>query len=192
MRKLLILSVAAAAIALPTASQAQALPAAVIAVVDLEKVTTDCTACKAARASLQGQVTALQNRQKALGTPLETEQKSIQAAIDALDGKQPDAALQARIKAWETKRQQATQEISTQEDQIKRNSTYVSQQIAQKLGPIYQSVMQRRGATVMVEMGATLATASQLDVSNDVLTALNTALPSVSTTAPAQQRPQGR
>ena len=102
MRKFLILSAAAAAVAVPSASQAQALPAAVIAVVDLEKVTTDCTACKAARATLQGQVTALQNREKALAAPLETEQKAIQAAIDALGGKQPDAALQARIKAWET------------------------------------------------------------------------------------------
>jgi len=193
MRKLLILSAAAGAITVPTAIQAQALPAAVIAVVDLEKVTTDCTACKAARATLQGQVTALQNREKALTAPLETEQKSIQAAIDALGGKQPDAALQARMKAWETKRQQAAQEITAQQQQIQRNSTYVSQQIATKLGPIYQQVMQRRGATVMMEMGATLATASQIDVSNDVLTALNTALPSVSVTAPAQQQqPQGR
>ena len=194
MRNLFIISAAAAAIAVPSAVQAQALPAAVIAVVDLEKVTTDCNACKAARATLQGQITALQNREKALSAPLEAEQKAIQAAIDALAGKQPDAALQARAKAWETKRQQGAQEITAQQQQIQRNSAYVSQQIATKLGPIYQQVMQRRGASVMVEMGATLATASQLDVTNDVLAALNTALPSVSTTAPAQQQqqPQGR
>ena len=37
MRKFLTLSAAAAAVAVPSASQAQALPAAVIAVVDLEK-----------------------------------------------------------------------------------------------------------------------------------------------------------
>ena len=45
--------------------------------------------------------------------------------------------------------------------------------------------MQRRGANVMVEQGATLATGANLDVTNDVLAALNTALPSVATTAPA-------
>ena len=163
-----------------------------IAVVDLEKVTQECTACKSARTTLQGQLTALQNREKALSTPLETEQKAIQAAIDALAGKQPDAALQERIKAWEAKRQQAAQEITTQQQQIQRNSAYVSQQIASKLGPIYQQVMQRRGASIMIERGATLASASQLDVTNDVLTALYTAMPSVATTAPAQQQPQGR
>ncbi len=39
--------------------------------------------------------------------------------------------------------------------------------------------MQRRGANVMVEAGATLASGSALDVTNDVLAALNQQLPSV-------------
>jgi len=45
--------------------------------------------------------------------------------------------------------------------------------------------MQRRGANVMVEQGTTLATASALDATNDVLAALNTSLPTIQTTAPA-------
>lgn len=192
MRNLMMLSAVAAAIAVPAVAQAQAMPGAVIAVVDLETVTTDCTACKAARATLQSQVTALQNRQKALATPLEAEQKSIQAALDALKGKEPDAALQARIKAFQTKREQGSDEISAQQQQIQRNSAYVSQQIATALDPIYKQIMQRRGANILVEQGATLASATQLDVTNDVLTALNTALPSVATTAPAPQQPQSR
>jgi hypothetical protein len=52
--------------------------------------------------------------------------------------------------------------------------------------------MQRRGATIMLEQGSTLAAASAVDVTNDVTAALNTALPSIQTTAPAQQQPQGR
>ena len=177
----------------PAASaQAQAVPGAVIAVVDLDKVSTECNACKTARATLQGQVTAVQNREKALSAPLETEGKAIQAAIDALNGKEPDAALQARIKAFDTKRQQGAQEIAAQQQQVQRNSAYVSQQVQAKLDPIYRQVMQRRGANLLIEITSTLASASQLDVTNDVLAALNTALPSVQTTAPAQQQPQGR
>ena len=65
-------------------------------------------------------------------------------------------------------------------------------QVTDKLGPIYQQVMTRRGANIMVEVGATLATATSVDVTNDVLAALNAALPSIATTAPAQQAPQGR
>ena len=45
--------------------------------------------------------------------------------------------------------------------------------------------MQRRGANIRVEQGATLATTQTLDVTNDVLAALNAAMPTISVTAPA-------
>jgi len=184
-------AVAAAALA-PSAAAAQAVPTAVIAVVDLERVTNNCNSCKTASAALRSQITSLQNREKTLAAPLQTEGKSIQAAIDALNGKEPDAALKARVAAFQAKQQQGAQEIQAQQAQIQRNQQYVQKQIADKLGPIYQSVMQRRGANVMLETGSTLATTTSVDVSNDVLAALNTALPSISAVAPAQQAPQGR
>jgi outer membrane protein len=194
MNRLLFSTALAVSLGAGSAASAQAIPAATVAVVDLEKVTSECTACKSAAATLRGQVTGLQNREQALTTPLETEQKSIQAAVDAQAGKQPDAALQARAKAWETKRQQSAQELARQQQQIQRNQAYISQQIQAKLGPIYQQVMQKRGANLMVEAGSTLATSSSIDVTTDVLAALNAALPAVQTTAPAaaQQQPQGR
>ena len=196
MNKLLISAALAVTALTPSAAMAQAIPAAVIAVVDLERVTSQCNACKTANAALRSQVTGLQNREKALATPLETEGKALQAAVTALNGKQPDAALENRIKAFETKRQQGQQELARHQQQIQRNQAYISQQISAKLGPIYQQVMQRRGANIMLEVGSTLASGATLDVTNDVLTALNTQLPSVQTTAPAQQqqqqRPQGR
>jgi outer membrane protein len=194
MKKILFSAALAASVLMPSVASAQALPAAVIAVVDLERVTRDCNACKTATAALQGQVNALKSRQQALTTPLQTEGKSIQTAIDALNGKEPDAALKARITAFQTKQQQAAQELQRQEQQIQRNQAYIQKQVADKLGPIYQSVMQRRGANVMLETGSTLATTTTVDVTNDVLAALNTALPSIQTTAPAQQQttPQSR
>jgi len=124
----LLFSAALAVSLVAGSAQAQAIPAAVVAVVDLERVTSLCNACQSARATLQGQVTALQAREKNLATPLETEQRSIQTAIDALKGKEPDAALQARAKAWETRRQEAAQEIARGQQQIQRNQAYISQQ----------------------------------------------------------------
>jgi Skp family chaperone for outer membrane proteins len=185
MKTLLFSAAFAAAVIAPTAANAQALPAAVVAVVDLDKVTSDCNACKTAATTLRGQVTSLQNREKALAAPLQTEQKAIQAAIDALNGKEPDAALQARIKAFQTKQQAGATEIQNTQQRIQNNQRYVQKQIQDKLGPIYSQVMQRRGATIMVEVGATLATAAALDVTADVVTALNAALPSLSVNAPA-------
>jgi Skp family chaperone for outer membrane proteins len=195
MKRLLITAAMTAAIIAPSTAIAQAVPAAAIAVVDLERVTGNCNACKTASAALRAQVTSLQSREKSLAGPLQTEQKSIQAAIDALNGKEPDAALQARVRAFQTKQQQGAQEVQAQQAQIQRNQQYIQKQIAEKLGPIYQSVMQRRGANVMLETGSTLATTTTVDVTNDVLAALNTALPSIQTVAPAApqpQTPQGR
>ena len=197
MRKTLLSTAFAAMVAAPSIASAQAIPPAVVAVVDLEKVTSQCTACKTAQAALQSQLNALKSREQALAAPLKTEGQSIQTAIDALKGNQPDTALQNRVKAFQTKQQQGAQELARQQQQIQRNQAYISQQISQKLGPIYQQVMQRRGANVMVEVGSTLATGAALDVTNDVLAGLNSALPTVQTTAPAAaaqpaQKPQGR
>ncbi|MEO7655556.1 MAG: OmpH family outer membrane protein [Sphingomicrobium sp.] len=194
MNKILLTSALAASIVAPTAIQAQALPAAVIAVADLDRVTAECTACKTASASLRSQAAALQAREKALVDPMQAEQKSIQAAIDALKSAAPDAALQARVRAFQTRQQQASDELQKSQAQIQRNQQYIQQQVATKLGPIYQQVMQRRGATILIETGATLAASSSIDVTNEVLAALNVAMPTLATTAPAQaqQKPQGR
>jgi len=197
MKKLLITALLATAAMVPAAAHAQAIPGAVVAVVDLEKITANCNACRTAKAALQSQITSLQNRQATLAAPLQTEGKSIQTALDALNGKEPDAALKSRAQAWDAKRQQAAQEVARGEQQIQANNQYVQKQIADKLGPIYSQVMQKRGANVMVEIGQTLASGANLDVTNDVLTALNAALPSIQTTAPAApvtrtNQPQGR
>ena len=190
--KLLQAATAAALVGAAAPALAQSVPPATVAVVDLEKVTSQCTACKSANASLTSQVNALRARQKALAAPLEAEAKTLQAAVTALAGKAPDATLQARIQAFQAKQQAGSQEISRQEQQIQRNQAYIQQQIGAKLGPIYTQVMQRRGANLMVEVNSTLATSAALDVTNDVLTALNAGLTSVQTTAPAQAAPQGR
>lgn len=192
MKTLLVSAAFAAAFLAPSVASAQAVPAATVAVVDLQRVTDQCNACKTAKAALQAQVTAEQNREKTLGNPLQTEQQSIQTAIDALKGADPDAALQARIKAFQTKAQQAQDDVTRARAQLQANEAFVQKQIADKLGPIYQQVMQKRGANILFEVGATLAAAQAIDVTNDVLAGLNAALPTLSTTAPAQQAPQGR
>ena len=194
--KTLIFSTAILASALlPATAHAQAVPAATIAVVDLDRITADCNACKTARAALNSQATAEENREKSLGTSLQTEQKSIQAAVDALKGAQPDAALSARIKAFQTKAQQSQDTVTAARQQLQANQAYIQKQISDKIGPVYQQVMVKRGANVMLEIGSTLAAASALDVTSDVLAGLNAAMPTLDATAPAsaqQKTPQGR
>jgi outer membrane protein len=186
-----------AAIALATPALAQRVPAAQIAVVDLERVGRDCNACKTAGAALQSQVNAFNTRRQQLTTQLQPERQQLQAAVTALAGKEPDAALRQRIQAFQQKEATAGQELERQQAQIQRNQAYISQQVNAKLIPLLQPAMERRGANVLMDTGAALRSAPALDITNDVLTALNAALTTVATTAPAQtqtqqQQPQGR
>jgi outer membrane protein len=183
-------ALASALFVAPIAVQAQAVPAAIVVVVDTQKIFAECNACKSAQTQLQSQATAIQQRAQALGAPLQTEAEAIQKAAG---GKAPDAALQTRIRALQTKESTANQEIQGRQQTFARNRAYVAEQINTKLNPIISQVMQKRGANVAVDQGATLAAASSLDVTADVLAQLNAQLPSVSVNAPAAPAaPTGR
>ena len=73
MKILLLPAALAASVIAPAAASAQSIPPATIAVVDLDKVSGTCNACRTAQATLQGQVNALKARETALATPLQTE-----------------------------------------------------------------------------------------------------------------------
>lgn len=191
MRHILALAALAAGVsALPTAAVAQRAPAAAIIVVDSARIYRECTACRTAQASLQSQANALQTRQQTLAGPLRTEGQSIQTAINALGGKEPDAALRNRIQAFQTKERQASEELQRTQANLQSIQQNVLRQINARLGPAVNQVMVARGANLAVDIDATLAHAAGLDATTAVLAALNSALPSVSLTPlPAQQQP---
>ena len=191
-------AMAALVLLAPAAATAQRLNPAVVAVVDTDRILRECTACRAAQNQLQTQLTTLQQRQQQLATPIQTEAQAIQTAVNALNGKQPDAALQGRITALQQRQNTANQELQRQEQTLRSTQAHVVQQINQRLGPIIQGQLAPTGATLIVERGAALAVAPAIDITNTVLAALNQQLPSVSVTPlpqqaqPAQQQPQGR
>ena len=188
MRNLALVALGAIALAAPTMAPAQRVPGAVVAVVDTSTIYRDCTACRAAQTTLQGQVTTLQNRQRTLGQQLQTEGKPIQDAITALGTKQPDAALQARVRAFQQREQQANQELQTGQQRIQSTQANVLRQINERLGPIITQTMTARGANIVVDKDQTLANGAGTDITADVLARLNSALPSVSVTPLPQQQ----
>ena len=175
----------------------QRTPAAVIVVVNRAQIIRDCNACRTAQQQLQAQATSLQQYEQQLGAPLQTEGQSLQTAINALQGKAPDANLQARITAFQNKQNQAQQQLQTRAQQLRSTQANVVQQIDQKMSPAIQQIMTAHGANLAVDEDATLAHTTGLDVSNEVLAALNPTLTTISVTPlPAQQQqpqqPQGR
>ena len=188
-------ALAAASLAFPAAAPAQRIGPAVVAVVDTERVFRECTACRAALTQLQSQEAQLRQRATTLSTPLQTEGQAIQTALRALNGRQPDAALQQRVTAFQGRQAAAAQEVQRGQQNIASIQANVNRQIGARLGPIITTVMNARGANVVVDRGATLANAPALDVTADVLAQLNQQLPSVSLTPlpqQQQQQPQGR
>jgi outer membrane protein len=199
-------ALAALSLAVPGAALAQPrTPAAVVVVVDTGRIFNECTACKAAGAQLQAMVVTGQQRAQTLGQPIQTEAQSIETAAGQLQSQPAGAArtaaqtaLQNRANALQTRQNAANQELQRLEQNIQSTRANVARQIQERLNPIINQVMNAHGANLAVDQDATLAHANGLDVTTEVLTALNAALPSVSVTplpqsaTPAQPQPQGR
>jgi Skp family chaperone for outer membrane proteins len=195
---------AALSLAMPGVALAQRAPAAVIVVVDTDRVYRECTACRAAQTQLQGMVTSARTRATQLGQPLQTEAQSIEQAGAALRNQTgaaraaAETALTTRMQQFQQKQTTAQQEVARLEQNIQSTQQNVLRQINTRLNPVISQVMTARGANVALDVNATLARAGAIDVTADVLTALNAALPSVSVTPlpqgqqPAQPQPQGR
>ena len=190
-------AVAALALALPGIATAQRTPAAVIIVVDSDRIYRECTACVAAQAQLQAQATNMQTRRQTLGAPLQQEMQSIEQAAQAARNQTGAArtaaeqAIQTRLQALQTRQTAANNELTQLEQTFRSTSAHVSQQIDQRLLPIIQQSMNAHNANLALPRGATYHYAPSLDVTNEVMAALNQQLPSVSVTPlPQQQTPQ--
>ncbi len=186
--------IAASALAAP--AMAQRAPAAVVVVVDTDRIAQECTACKSASQQIQQRAQQLRTRAQTLGTQLETEGKPIQDAVDALKGKQPDAALQQRITAFQTKQRSAQQELANSERTLQSTQAHVNQQIGARVRTIIGTVAAQRGANLAVSKDSTLFAATTVEITDAVLAQLNQQLPAVSVTPlpqqPQQTNPQGR
>jgi Skp family chaperone for outer membrane proteins len=159
-------------------------PAAVIVVVDMERVFVQSAAGKQAQGEIQTRMTALQTRATTLQGQLKTEADAIQAgqANQSLAG----PALEARVKAFGERQQAAQREVGQAESEIQRSRQFVLKQISDGVNPIVTAVMREKGANLAMPVGATLQHAASLDVTADVIARLDKALPRVSTTPPAQ------
>lgn len=173
------------------AAAAQALIDTKVAIVDIERVMGTCTACTAAATQLQAQRTQLVQFAQQQGAPLQTEETALDAALKAANGK-PDAALTARIQAFRQRQATAQQQFNERQQTFQRNVQYVNQQVEQRMMPVIEQISQQRGAHIALAKNATLYSATNIDITDAVLAALNQQLPSVQTVAPPPQPQPGQ
>ncbi|HEV2817444.1 MAG TPA: OmpH family outer membrane protein [Allosphingosinicella sp.] len=167
-------ALAALALATPAAVPAQPLPAPVIAVVNLDQIFGTCTQCTVANTQLQAQGAALQTRAQTLANQIDAEARAIQPLVNAIPaGGQPDAALTARIQGYQQMQQNADREVSAERERIQRNIAFVRQQIGQRIQPAITTVMQQRGATVVMDRAGLITASPTLDITPAVLAIVN-------------------
>lgn len=162
---------------------AQQLSPAVIMIVDMDRIVNESAAGKQAATELQTKVTGLQSRANTLQTQLKTDAEAIQQgqANKTLAG----AQLEQRARSFQEKQQSAQQELARLENDVQRSRQHVIEQINNAAQPIITQIMRERNASIVLAEGATLQHSASLNVTNDVITRLNTSLPRVSTTPPA-------
>lgn len=188
MRKKLLMAGFVSSLALSAVpALAQRLPASSMLVADVDRIVADSNAGRAAATELQTRVQGLEQRATTLRQQLEAEATAIRTGQQ--NNTLKDKALEDRITAFEARQQAASQEMQRAENDLQRAQAYVSQQIGTALRPLIAAYMQERGASMIVPASAVLQHTAGLDATQELLTRLNAALPSVSTTPPADPAP---
>jgi Skp family chaperone for outer membrane proteins len=192
MKNLLIGAAVALSLSVPGAALAQRnAPAPVVLVVDTERVFTECNACRAATPQLQAQAQQYNQRAQQLQAQLQRDGTPLDAAMRALNGRQPDAALQQRINAFQQSERAAAEELEGRQQQLRSVQAHIQQQIGVRLVPILEQIRAARGATIVVSRNSTFAHNPAAEITNEALTQLNAVLPSVNVTPlPPQQQAQ--
>ncbi|HEX4693772.1 OmpH family outer membrane protein [Sphingomonas sp.] len=186
-KKLIGAAIAAAALVAPAVALAQTAPS--VLVVDIDRVGSECNACKVAGGQFQTMVQQAQTRAQTLRTQLETAGAPLEASIKALNGKAPDVALQARVTAFQQQENSANGELNNTQQRLQSIQQNINRQILEKLGPITDALLRQRGALIVMARNSTLANADSVDITNDVLAQINAQLPSISVTPMPQAAP---
>lgn len=179
----------AAAIAAPIALASPA--AAQVAVADLNAAVDQSNAMKTAATQIQAQyktqIDAANTRQQALQAqlqPLAQEIQTLQANPST-----PPATLQAKVTAFQQRRDAAAKEMQGLTASFNRPAAYAQEQIADKLDAAVKAAMAAKNVTMLVRPDAVMVALPAANITNDVIAQLNNTVKTVSITPPAGWQP---
>lgn len=177
------------ALALGAAAPGFAQTASSILVVNVGRVFEESAAGKAAIAQLRPQVDQLQQRQRTYQEQFQREEQGIQqAAAQNQPGKAPVtpiATLQQRARDLQQREQTANTELQSRQQALQASDNSVRRQILEGMTPIVTALLKERNAAVAIPSNVALGSVPAVDVTSDVISRLDRALPRVSTTPPA-------
>lgn len=186
-RKLLAGAALAAALA-PGAALAQAAP---ILVLDVNRAVAESSAGQSLAQQIKPQAEAVQSLQKSRQTQFDKEIQDLQQAAQA-KAVAPEV-LQQRQRDLQQRAQTAQTELEGRAQSVRTLEQNGLTQIGQAMQPIVNQILAQRQASVVLRREAAAAFAPAADITQEVITRLNTSLPRVTATAAAppaqQQRP---
>lgn len=178
----------ASSAAVPTVALAQAVPAATIVIIDMDRVVTQSAAGKYAQGQLKTKLDAVQARVATLRDQFGKEEETLIKAREGNTMAQP--AWEAKVKDLTQRKATAENELRGRERDYSASQGYVLKQINDAVNPIISQIMREKNATIALAEGATIQHVASIDVTNDVIARLDRALPRVNVTAPPAQTSQ--
>jgi outer membrane protein len=160
-----------------------------VLVVNVGRVFEESAAGKAAIAQLRPQVDQLTQRQRSYQEQFQREERAIQqSAAQNQPGKAPAtpiATLQQRARDLQQREQTANTELQGRQQALQASDNSVRRQILEGMTPIVNALLKEHNASVAIPTSVALGNVAGVDVTTDVISRLDRALPRVSTTPPA-------
>lgn len=188
--------IAAPAAVSPLFAQAAA-PAAVAsapanaAVADFTAAVTRTNAFTTARTQIQTQFKTQIDAYSAKRQPYEAELARMRQEIETLQRtpSTPPATLQAKATAFQARGQAIQTELAPLSAPFERPLAYVEEQVSAKLEQAVRAAMAQKRVTILVQPQALLYALPTADITQDIVTQLNTLVPTATTTVPANWQP---
>lgn len=178
-----------AALAAPIAFAAPA--GAQVAVADLSGAISQSTAFQAARTQIQTQYKTQIDAANARGTALQGQLAPLAQELQTLQGNPatPQATLQAKVAAFQQRREAAQRELAGMQAPFERPLAYAQEQVADKLDAAVRAAMAAKGVTILIRPDAVLIANPAGDLTQDIVAQLNNQVKTVSITPPAGWQP---
>ncbi len=162
---------------------AQQAPPAVIVVVDFNRVTNESAVGRDVSAQMETNRIDLEARALDLNDQLNREQEELNRQRSVI----APEAFEERVRAFTQKQQVARQEIQEKTQQRQVALQQAQLEIQRVLRPIVKDVMEKHGATLVLDKNIVQHHIAGLDVTTEVVEQLDANLPSFKVTLPGQQ-----
>lgn len=147
---------------------AQAVNAKIV-VVDFERVTRDAEVSKDVNAQLQKERLAIQGKAAELQSTLGAERQALESQRNIIAAD----AFQQKAQAWQQKAQAAEGSIQQLNQRLQVSAQQAQLEIAGKLKPIIRTVMEAKGATMVLDKQVVYLSVGGLDITTEVIDLLN-------------------